>query len=132
MGSSRSRVSGCHMKHLGAETANAPSAASPITIREMGERDRETWDRFVLGCSDGTFFHLSGWRRIMQEIFRHRALYLLAERAGDIVGVLPVAEVKSSLFGHSVVSLPFCVYGGCAVTDSAAIPLLHARAWEFC
>jgi len=68
----------------------------------------------------------------MQEVFRHRTLYLLAERAGDIVGVLPVSEVKSSLFGHSVVSLPFCVYGGCAVTDSAAVSPLHTRAWEFC
>ena len=42
-------------------------------------------------------------------IARH---YLLAERGGAIVGVLPLAEVKSRLFGHALVSLPFGVYGG--------------------
>ena len=34
------------------------------------------------------------------------------ESAGAIVGVLPLAEVRSQLFGHSLVSTPFCVYGG--------------------
>jgi hypothetical protein len=45
-------------------------------------------------------------------VFRHRTHYLLAERGGEIVGVLPLAQVKSRLFGHSLVSLPFCAYGG--------------------
>jgi FemAB-related protein (PEP-CTERM system-associated) len=37
---------------------------------------------------------------------------------------LPLAEVKSFLFGHSLVSLPFCVYGGVAAdTDRARLAL---------
>jgi len=120
------------MKHLEAEVRLAPDAGGPIAVRELKEADRARWDRFVLACPEGTFFHLSGWRAIMQTMFRHRTLYLLAERAGTIVGVLPLAEVKSRLFGHSVVSLPFCVYGGCAVTDPAAVAALHARASAFC
>jgi FemAB-related protein (PEP-CTERM system-associated) len=48
--------------------------------------------------------------------------FLLAERAGRIEGVLPLAEMKSRLFGHSLVSTPFCVYGGIA----AATPLARA------
>lgn len=120
------------MMHLEAEVNLAAEAASPITVRELTVGDRARWDRFVLACHEGTFFHLSGWRNIMESVFRHQTLYLLAERAGSIVGVLPLAEVKSPLFGHSVVSLPFCVYGGCAVSDPAAVPALHARATEFC
>jgi FemAB-related protein (PEP-CTERM system-associated) len=34
--------------------------------------------------------------------------------------VLPLAELKSLLFGHSLVSLPFCVYGGVAATTDRA------------
>src|SRR6185295_5439672 len=104
------------MKHLGAETVGAMHFDTTIQVRQLTEADEPRWDAFVLACADATFFHLSGWQRIMQSVFRHRTLYLLAERAGSIVGVLPLAEVKSRLFGHSVVSLPFCVYGGCAVT----------------
>ena len=119
------------MKHVEAETVGAVDFGTTIQVRELTEADEPRWDAFVLACPDATFFHLCGWRRIMQSVFRHRTLYLLAERAGSIVGVLPLAEVKSALFGHSVISLPFCVYGGCAVTDPAAIPALHARATQF-
>jgi FemAB-related protein (PEP-CTERM system-associated) len=55
-------------------------------------------------------------------------IYLLAERDASIVGVLPLAEIRSRLFGHSLVSLPFCVYGGVAATDPAAVSALHAEA----
>ncbi len=34
--------------------------------------------------------------------------------------MLPLAEVKSRLFGHALVSLPFCVYGGPAAADGDA------------
>ena len=37
-----------------------------------------------------------------------------------IEGVLPLAEVKSLLFGHTLVSLPFCVYGGIAAESERA------------
>jgi FemAB-related protein (PEP-CTERM system-associated) len=47
------------------------------------------------------------------------------------VGVLPIAQVKSRLFGHAVTSLPFGVYGGCAVLDPEAIAPLHAAAVEY-
>ncbi len=49
--------------------------------------------------------------------FGHPTHYLLAERDGAICGVLPLAEVRSRLFGHALVSTPFCVYGGIVATD---------------
>jgi FemAB-related protein (PEP-CTERM system-associated) len=64
----------------------------------------------------------------MERVFRHRTHYLVAEREGTIVGVLPLAEVKSWLFGHALVSLPFCVYGGTATTEPRAMQRLHAAA----
>ncbi len=62
----------------------------------------------------------------MEEVFDHRTFYLYAERAGDIVGVLPLAEVRSRLFGHALVSLPFCVYGGIAAAEDAGPETLCA------
>jgi FemAB-related protein (PEP-CTERM system-associated) len=97
------------------------STAPPrLAVRRFARGDAAPWDRFVEGCADATFFHLAGWRDIMERVLRHRTHYLLAERDGAICGVLPLVEVKSVLFGHALVSLPFCVYGGPAATDTVA------------
>ena len=42
--------------------------------------------------------------------------------------MLPLAQIKSRLFGHSLVSLPFCVYGGIATESEAARRALDAAA----
>lgn len=98
-----------------------------IRVAVMAEQDRSRWDAFVEAHPQGTFFHLSPWRRLIEEIFRHKTWYLMAERAGDVAGVLPLAEVKSRLFGHALTSLPFCVYGG-AIGDAEAVSELEAEA----
>jgi FemAB-related protein (PEP-CTERM system-associated) len=69
------------------------------------------WDLFVYSCEDATFFHLSGWQKIIADT-GHRCYYLYATVDDAIVGVLPLARVKSMLFGDALVSTPFCVYGG--------------------
>ena len=86
------------------------------------------WDGFVLGCPQATFFHRAGWQRILHGVFRHRTHYLLARSGGRISGVLPLAEVKSMLFGHALTSLPFAVYGGAAADDEASAAALEAEA----
>ena len=115
------------MKSSAAELA--PIAASPgLSVRLAREGDRGRWDAFVERCPEATFFHRCGWKDVLESVFRHRTFHLLAERDGEVTGVLPLAEVKSWVFGHSLVSLPFCVYGGAAATDVAAVPALHAAA----
>ncbi len=86
------------------------------------------WDAFVQACPQATFFHRAGWQAILRQVFRHQTYFLYAEEAGRIVGVLPLARVKSLLFGHSLVSLPFAVYGGVAASDAAAAEALEAEA----
>jgi FemAB-related protein (PEP-CTERM system-associated) len=41
---------------------------------------------------------------------------------------LPLAEVKSVLFGHALVSLPFCAVAGVAASEPEAVSLLHDAA----
>jgi len=91
----------------------------------MQDSDLERWERFVFECPAATFFHRVGWREIYEDVLRHRTHYLLAERDNRIVGVLPLVQLKSLLFGHSLVSLPFAVYGGVAATDAEATRALH-------
>ncbi len=105
-----------------------PVAAVPVSVRGFADDDRSRWDDFVSRCSDATFFHRIGWKDIIEDCFGHRTHYLLAEQDAQVVGVLPLAEVRSFLFGHALVSLPFCAYGGVASAEPEAIVALHAAA----
>jgi FemAB-related protein (PEP-CTERM system-associated) len=108
-------------------SAPLPMAAG-VAVRLASSTDAERWDAFVAACPEATFFHRFAWRQIYQSVFKHRTHYLLAERAGSLVGVLPLVELRSLLFGHSLCSLPFALYGGVAATDPAAVALLQEAA----
>ncbi|MES1981075.1 MAG: FemAB family XrtA/PEP-CTERM system-associated protein [Pseudomonadota bacterium] len=106
------------------------SAPPPVVIKLLSEIDFQKWDDFVFACPEATFFHRAGWKKVIEQAFGHRTHYLQAERNGVIVAVLPLTEIKSMLFGHSLVSNAFCVYGGIAATDEEARLVLdqHAQA----
>jgi FemAB-related protein (PEP-CTERM system-associated) len=91
-------------------------------------RQAAAWDQFVMDCPAATFFHRSGWQRILEQVFRHRTHYLFAVQDNRITGVLPLAHVKSLLFGNALTSLPFAVYGGVAADDEASAAALEAEA----
>ena len=101
---------------------------APLEVRGYTREDALHWDRFVELCPDATFFHRSGWKEVIEGCFGHRTHYLLAERPSGIAGVLPLAEVKSFLFGHSLVSLPFCALAGVASAEPDAVAALHSAA----
>lgn len=82
--------------------------------------NEKAWDQYVQGMTGGTFFHLTGWKRVVEKSFGHQAHYLCVEEGGLIKGVLPLFYVKSLLFGRSLVSVPFGVYGG-IVADSQEV-----------
>ena len=96
---------------------------------EVAELRTETleWDAFVRATGDGTPFHLTAWKRVVEETFGHRPWYLMARRGGAIEGVLPLFEVRGPLGGRALVSVPYGVYGGiCATSADARAALLGA------
>jgi FemAB-related protein (PEP-CTERM system-associated) len=107
-----------------------PEASASLHVSPLQRGDEAEWERFVMACPQATFFHRIGWREILESVFKHRTHYLVARRGAAMVGVLPLAQVKSWLFGHALVSLPFAVYGGVAVTEPAAVSALHQAAIE--
>ncbi|UDF33958.1 UNVERIFIED_ORG: FemAB family PEP-CTERM system-associated protein [Shinella sp. XGS7] len=106
-------------------------SGAALRVQRLAPGDRATaqrWDAFVLACPQASFFHRAGWMRMVGEIFGHACFFLYAEREGRIEGVLPLAQVKSRLFGHSLVSLPFAVYGGVAADTEDAAQSLELEA----
>ena len=101
-----------------------------MEVRELSNDPVEIgrWDAFVAACPTASFFHLAGWRRVIATAFGQPTWFLYAQRDGEVSGVLPLAHVRSRLFGNKLVSLPFCVYGGVAATDGASGTALIAAA----
>ena len=74
---------------------------------------RNAWDEFVAGAEQSSFCHLSGWRDILSDVLGAECLYRTAvDQAGNLEGVLPLVRVRSRIFGHYLVSLPFLNEGG--------------------
>lgn len=102
-----------------------------VSVRQLQDSVAGTdirWDDYVKAQPSGTFFHLSGWQQVLRRAFGHRCFFLYAERDGVIVGVLPLAQVKSLLFGNNLAALPFCVYGGIVASDDEAREALQQAA----
>lgn len=96
------------------------TAALDLTVRNLALADRIRWDAFVRTHPHGTFFHLSGWQEAVRQGFGHDCPYLLAERAGEIRGVLPLVRIRSPIFGHALISTGFGVAGGPLALDMEA------------
>ena len=101
-----------------------------LQIRPFSLDDAEAWNDFVRTHPQGTLFHLIQWKKAVEQTFGHRSQYLIAEQNSrdgtrDIAGILPLFEIKSRLFGHSLISVPFAERGGLlADTPQAARALL--------
>lgn len=89
--------------------------------------DADAWNRFVEEHPHGSTFHRWEWRDVYREVYRHETPYLTAWRGDRLAGVLPLVRVKSMVFGHYLVSLPFVSYGG-PLGDADAQRALTAQA----
>ena len=101
-----------------------------LALRPLDNAWEPAWDAFVEAMPAGSFFHRAAWARVITRAFGHRAHYMLAERNGAIVGILPLAQVKTRLFGNTLISVPFCVCGGVLAADPEARAALEAHACE--
>jgi len=82
----------------------------------------KAWDDFVNQHEHASIYHLSQWRHLINQQFGHSSEYLYAKQVNDgaIIGVLPIIQLKSRLFGHFMVSMPYFNYGG-ALADSSSV-----------
>lgn len=88
------------------------------------------WDAFAAGQAGFTHFHRYGWKTLLEDVFGHQTLYSEAREHGRLAGVLPLVRVRSRLFGHYLVSMPFLNYGGPLGTAEGVKTVTEAAAGE--
>lgn len=99
-------------------------ASAPVAVRPFVEADAPAWEEFVASAPAATLFHGLAWRRVVAGSLRHSTPYRCAWRGDRLAGVLPLVHVRSRLFGNSLVSVGFGVYGGILAEDDAAAQAL--------
>jgi serine/alanine adding enzyme len=111
-----------------------------MQIRLYNPSYKEAWDSFVMNTDGGTCSHLSAWREVFENTYGYRTYYLYATKSPnadgsdnsepDIAGILPLALIKSRLFGRFLISLPFFDQVGVLACSKDAQKALLEKAVE--
>lgn len=114
---------------------NAPVRLRPTTLRVADLADpieRARIGAYVHEHPEGTPFHLPAWSAAVEKGCGQRAHYLVAERGElGIVGVMPLTELHSPLFGRVLASAGFGVGGGILADKPEVVRLLAEACWQF-
>jgi len=106
------------------KAAPSPASAPPVHVRHLKPGEDERWDAYVMAHEGSAFFHLAGWAEVFNETYGYPSYRLIAERDGEICGLIPLLHVKTRLFGNSLISMGFYVEGGVLSDDDLARDLL--------
>ena len=112
---------------------NAPLINLKPVVRIADLADSRTCariDDYVAAHPGSTLFHRPQWSRAVEVGCRQNALYLIAEKAGVLVGCLPLSEIRSRLFGHALASAGFATGGGIIADDKEIGTQLAEAAWH--
>ena len=106
-----------------------PMDPMDLSVSLASETDRAGWDAFVRTRPDAVGYHEWAWRGVFERAFGHECLYLMARHRSHVVGLLPLVEIRSRLFGRTLTSLPFLNFGGVlAASEAAARALVNEAA----
>ena len=98
-----------------------------MRTRDYADADAGAWDAFVSRHPHGSPFHLTAWKKSIEETFGYRPHYLLVEDDGGLRGVLPIFQVTTFAIGNALISVPFAVYGGMLADGPEAAAALKDR-----
>ena len=92
-----------------------------IQVAQLQEHEYPLWNAYIESHEDGTLNHRAEWASLIKDALGQKPYYFVAKNEqGDIVGALPIINLKSFLFGNFMVSMPYFNYGG-VVADSENI-----------
>ena len=86
-------------------------------VATVSDSEIEAW---LAGRPDATPFHRPAWMRAVGAAYGHRVHMLGAQDdKGEMIGFLPLHDIRSRLFGRALVSAGFGVSGGILADDAA-------------
>lgn len=92
-----------------------PTQVANLILSRATPGDATAWDEFVKQHPEGRFCHLWGYKRVLEEAYGYKAVYLNIIVQGKRVGVFPSVVVSHGQ--GRLVSQPFNEYGGPLTLD---------------
>lgn len=112
-------------------STSAPPASE---IRLLGPDDLAAhlprWEAFASRRGPLPLSYHPAWPSVLSAGLGHTPYWIEAVEGGETRGLLPLAYVKSLLFGRFLVGLPYLNYGGVMADDDAVARLMVDRAVE--
>lgn len=106
--------------------------ASAVEVRAYDRRDMRSrwghWEAFVARRAPIPLSYHPAWLEVLAVGLGHAPHCLEAADGGEVRGLLPLAFVRSILFGKALVGLPYLNYGGVMADDEDVARLLIDRA----
>lgn len=87
-----------------------------LNIQKLTQDLESKWDEYALQRS-ASIYHHTRWIPLIKKVFGHDSHHILALEKGLVVGILPMVQLKSLLFGNFIVSMPYFNYGGAIAND---------------
>ena len=98
---------------------------------DLSETAPDDWDEFLENHGGAPTYVRSDAVRIGASAFGLRTFFLAArDESSALVGILPLVEQSSVIFGRYLISVPFFTYGGIVAHDRGAVRSLVHRASE--
>jgi serine/alanine adding enzyme len=119
-----------HLEHIETIDNTCETLATDRNVRDIIVSDGADTScaDFVRNMPGARLCHLPEWTKMVESVFGHRGHYLVAHENGTICGVLPLAHIRSRLFGNRMISQPFSDYGGPLAKTPAALDALYQHA----
>lgn len=99
-----------------------------LHLENLNPLDGTAWQETLETFPDHSVFHTSEWAKVLSASYGHQPSYLRFLRDGNLVGAIPLMQVKSAITGIRGVSVPFSDYAGIlekdpSLTDQILDPL---------
>src|SRR4051794_21124907 len=112
-------------------SSSSPALGAAVLVHEARDLPRVLPGLEAFLLQDGPIVPLSrhpNWLTVLARALRHTPYCLEAVDNGRTQGFLALASVRSLLFGHFLVSLPYLNYGGPVAADEETARGLIDRA----
>jgi FemAB-related protein (PEP-CTERM system-associated) len=107
-------------------------APANLVFERLSAANRPEWDAFVAADKRASLYHFSRWESWITGALRQHSMCLLARAGKQVVGVLPLYALRSRLFGHFAVSVPYVNYGGPLGVNTGVETVLLEQASRDC
>ncbi len=111
-----------------------PTAIRGLSLQWLSPEEDNRWDTFVSAHPLGSIYHLSAWKRVLEDTFPHirgRFLAVVEAETDELQAGLPVYAVKSWLLGNRIVSVPFASFCDPLISAPEELQLLLAQIHDF-